>query len=282
MSAHATTSATTAEPASSAAPPVRRRRSLAKWSPGGALGITLLALFVGQLVAATTLLLGADKDPTWLDGMALILADVVTLAVIVFFARRGADHLGAATFGLRRTDPTAALGWALLAYIGYVGFTGLWLLLVGGGAEGGGGGATSAGGLSPLVVALLFVTVVVGAPIVEEIMFRGYLFAALTRWKGPWPAAIVSGALFGLAHFLVHPPAIWLPLAIMGFLLALIFWITGSLLPCIALHAANNALAMSLSLEWTWQVPLAVVGIPALLVVALAPIAKQRAPQVAA
>ena len=97
-------------------------------------------------------------------------------------------------------------------------------------------------------------------------MFRGYLFAALTRWKGPWPAAVVSGALFGLAHVLAHPPVAWLPLAVMGFLLALIFWITGSLLPCIALHAANNALVMSLSLDWTWQVPLAVIGIPALLV----------------
>lgn len=282
MSAHATTSATTAEPAAASAPPApRRRRSIAKWSPGGALGITLLALFLGQLVAAATLLVGGEKDPTWLDGATLILADVVTLAVIVFFARRGADRLGAATFGLRRTDATAALGWALLAYIGYAAFGGLWFVLVGGGEEGG-GGATSADGLSALVVLLMFAGVVIAAPIVEEIMFRGYLFAALTRWKGPWPAALISGALFGLAHFLVYPPVVWLPLAIMGFLLALVFWITGSLLPCIALHAANNALAMSLSLDWTWQVPLAVAGVPALIVVALAPIARQRAPQVAA
>ena len=112
MSAQATTSASTAEPASSAAPPARRRRrSLAEWSPGGALGITLLALVVGQPSRGAALLIGGSKDPTWLDGAVLIIADVVTLAVIVFFARRGADRLGAATFGLRRTDATAALGW---------------------------------------------------------------------------------------------------------------------------------------------------------------------------
>ena len=280
MSARASVPATTTEP-SSAAPPSRRRRSIARWSPGGALGITLLALVVGQAVAAVALLIGGEKDPTWLDGAVLIIADVVTLAVIVVFARRGADRLGAATFGLRRTDATAALGWALLAYIGYAALAGLWALLVGGGEEGG-GGATSAEGLSTLFVILMFVTVVVGAPIVEEIMFRGYLFAALTRWKGPWPAAVISGALFGLAHVLAHPPIAWPQLAVMGFLLALVFWITGSLLPCIALHAANNALVMSLSLGWTWQVPLAVVGIPALIVLALAPVARQRAPQVAA
>ena len=270
----------TADPSSTAAPP-RRRRSVARWSPGGAVGITLLAMVVGQLVAGVALLAGSAKDPTWLDGAVLIVADVVTLAVIVFFARRGADRLGPATFGLRRTDATAALGWALLAYIGYAAFAGLWAIIVGG-MEDGGGGATSAEGLSTLLVVLLFITVVVGAPIVEEIMFRGYLFAALSRWKGPWPAAVISGALFGLAHVLAHPPAAWLPLAIMGFLLALVFWITGSLLPCIALHAANNALVMSLSLEWTWQLPLAVVGIPLLIVAALAPISRQRAPQAAA
>jgi len=281
MSAHTTAPAATAEPASCTAPSTRRRRSLARWSPGGALGITLLALVVGQAVAAVALLVGSRKDPTWLDGAVLIIADLVTLAVIVFFARRGADRLGPATFGLRRTDATAALGWALLAYVGYVTFSGLWALLVGG-MEEGGGGATSAEGLSTLFVVLMFITVVVGAPIVEEIMFRGYLFAALTRWKGPWPAAVVSGALFGLAHVLAHPPAAWLPLAVMGFLLALVFWITGSLLPCIALHAANNALVMSLDLGWSWQVPLMVVGIPALIIVALRPIARQRAPQVAA
>jgi uncharacterized protein len=73
-----------------------------------------------------------------------------------------------------------------------------------------------------------------------------------------------------------------LPIAAMGFFLAFVFWTSGSLLPCIALHAANNALVLSVSLGWTWQVPLAVVGVPALALLALAPLARERAPQAAA
>jgi uncharacterized protein len=85
---------------------------------------------------------------------------------------------------------------------------------------------------------LVFAVIAVTAPIVEEIVFRGYLFGALTRWKGPWPAAVVTGVLFGAAHVAVHPPEVLLTLSVMGFALCLVFWFTGSLLPCIALHAA--------------------------------------------
>ena len=269
---------TTVEDASSAATArPRRRRRVATWKPGTALGVAVLSLLAGQAVAASTLFIGSGREPTWIDGAALVLADVATLAVILVFARRGADHLGPATFGLRRTDVTAAFGWGLLGYVGYIAFAGVWALIVGGGgAED--SGATSASGADPVVIALMFAGVAVAAPIVEEIVFRGYLFAALTRWRGPWPAAIISGLLFGLAHVLVHPPAALLPIAVMGFLLAMIFWISRSLLPCIALHAANNALVLSLSLGWTWQVPLAVIGVPAITVLALMTISARRAP----
>jgi membrane protease YdiL (CAAX protease family) len=255
-----------------------RRRSVARWSPTGAVAITFLALVTGWLVVLATFLIVGDRDVGWIDGAALVLADAATLAVIVFFARRGAEKLGPETFGLRRTDATAAFGWALLAYIAYGGFAGLWAVIVGGGDEGG-GGATSAESLGPIAIALMFLGVAITAPIVEEVAFRGYLFAALTRWRGPWLAAIVSGLFFGAAHVLVHPPAVLLPIAIMGFLLAMVFWITGSLLPCIALHAANNALVISLSVGWSWQVPIAVIGMAAIAVAIVAALSRERVPQ---
>lgn len=282
MSARATLPTGPASPTPAGAPTARgRRRAFATWKPATALGVAVLSLIAGQLVAAATLLLASGRDLTWIDGAGLVLADIATLAVILVFARRGADHLGPATFGLRKTDFAPALGWGLVAYFGYVAFAALWAIIVGTGGEGGsGGGATSATDATPIVIALMFLGVAIAAPVVEEIVFRGYLFAALTRWKGPWPAAIVSGLLFGGAHVLVHPPEVLLPLAMMGFLLAMVFWISKSLLPCIALHAANNALVLSLSLDWTWQVPLAVIGIPAITVIALMTISGRRAPAV--
>ena len=55
------------------------------------------------------------------------------------------------------------------------------------------------------MIALVIFGVAVAAPIAEEIAFRGYLFAALTTWRGPWPAALVTGLLFGAAHVAVYP-----------------------------------------------------------------------------
>ncbi len=34
----------------------------------------------------------------------------------------------------------------------------------------------------------------------------------------------------------------------------MLYQLTGSLLPCIALHAINNAIALGGDKEWTWQI----------------------------
>src|ERR671934_108205 len=103
-----------------------------------------------------------------------------------------------------------------------------------------------------------------GAPIGEEIAFRGYLFPALTRWRGPWIGAILTALAFGAAHFLVYPLVFLPALAFFGFGACLLFWFTGSLLPSICLHAINNAIAAGVLLGGSWQVPLGVLGAVAL------------------
>jgi uncharacterized protein len=100
-----------------------------------------------------------------------------------------------------------------------------------------------------LVAVCLLVTVV--APIAEEVLFRGYVFGALRNWRGPWPAAVLTGIVFGGIHAGSSPVEYLVPLAILGMLLCLVRWRTGSLLPCIALHAINNAIAFAVAEEWT-------------------------------
>ena len=58
--------------------------------------------------------------------------------------------------------------------------------------------------------------------------------------------------LFGLAHTgSVSSSQYLIPLGFLGFVLCLIRWRTGSLYPCMALHAFNNVLAFGVLLDWT-------------------------------
>ena len=96
--------------------------------------------------------------------------------------------------------------------------------------------------------------VAVVAPIAEEFFFRGFFFGALRNWKGPWPAAILTGLVFGAIHIGSAEAAFLLPLAFFGFALCLLRERTGSLYPGIALHCINNSLAFGVSQHWGWQI----------------------------
>ncbi len=109
-----------------------------------------------------------------------------------------------------------------------------------------------------LIAASIFVCVI--APIAEEFFFRGFLFGTLRTWNikiggrdvGTWLAAVVTGILFGLAHTGSAASQYLVPLAFLGFVLCIVRWKTGSLYPCIALHSANNALALGVNqLGWS-------------------------------
>jgi membrane protease YdiL (CAAX protease family) len=98
------------------------------------------------------------------------------------------------------------------------------------------------------------------APICEEFLFRGYIFRALSNLRGPWPAAIATGLLFGGVHAGSAPAADLVPLAVLGFGLCWLYRVTGSLYPCIAVHAVNNCLAFGSLESWGWQIPVLLAG----------------------
>ncbi len=104
-----------------------------------------------------------------------------------------------------------------------------------------------AGTLSVLAVCGL---VCVVAPICEEILFRGFIFRSLSNRRGPWPAALATGVLFGVVHGLSAPIVDLLPLALLGTVLCLVYQWTGSLYPCMAVHLVNNALALGSDESW--------------------------------
>jgi membrane protease YdiL (CAAX protease family) len=92
-------------------------------------------------------------------------------------------------------------------------------------------------GDTPAVVASL-AGAVVFAPLFEEIVFRGILFATLRRGMGPRLAIVTSGVVFAFAHgygALGFVDVLW-----SGVLWACAFERTGSVLPGMMAHALTN------------------------------------------
>jgi membrane protease YdiL (CAAX protease family) len=272
VTAHAdpTTRTTTTAPRAAAGP------KTARWRPPVAVGAVVLGLVAGQAAAAAIILAAGGRDAAdELTAVALLVADAIVLAIVLAFAARGAEHLTPATLGVRRTSFWPAVGWTLAIWVGISALEGLWALLVGGTSETSDEG-TQMGTAAMLVILL---AVAVTAPIVEEITFRGYLFPALIQWRGPWVAAALTAILFGAAHVASSPPAALPALAVFGFGACLLFWFTGSILPCVGLHAANNAIVVGVASDWGWQVPVALLACVTLSIVVLRPFARTMAPQ---
>lgn len=89
--------------------------------------------------------------------------------------------------------------------------------------------------------AVLFVLIGVGAPIVEELFFRGFLQPAVIRRLGPAGGIAITAVVFGAAHF---EPLQFPALAAFGGVLGYLAWRTGRLGPGIVAHMAFNALTL--------------------------------------
>jgi membrane protease YdiL (CAAX protease family) len=100
--------------------------------------------------------------------------------------------------------------------------------------------------------ALFFVFGAIGAPLSEEVLFRGYAFNALRRTlpsqRGGLAVAYLGSALlFTLPHALQVTQgaiALLIPLFLIGLALAWLMHYTGSLLPCVIAHAMNNSVGL--------------------------------------
>jgi len=102
--------------------------------------------------------------------------------------------------------------------------------------------------LSGGALVLLSVVVLVGAPVAEELFFRGFLFRALRARRSFVVSAVVSGAAFGLVHYLNGN---WILVPIMFFVGIALAWIyerRGSILAPMAAHFTFNVIGLTVIL----------------------------------
>jgi membrane protease YdiL (CAAX protease family) len=234
------------------------------WRPWTAV-LALIAGFGGAIFGALVLGVIAgvagssfSDPPGWVNLTATVVQDAALVGAALLFARTWATP-EPRQFGLRPTRVRAAAGWAVLAWLSFYLFTALFIAALGlHPSDEDLGKQLGVQGTGGLVGIAILVTVV--APFAEEFFFRGFFFTALRNWKGLWPAALITGGVFGVIHAGGSDPAYLAPLAVFGVLLCLLYARTGSLWPCIALHCANNTLAFGVSQHWTWQIPLVFAG----------------------
>lgn len=93
----------------------------------------------------------------------------------------------------------------------------------------------------PVSIAFLVLVVVVGAPVVEELFYRGLWFRSVERRFDTTVAVVGTSLLFGAIHL---QPYDLLPLALFGLLAALLVVRTGRLGPAIWAHVAFNLTAV--------------------------------------
>jgi len=261
------------EPASAAAAPAWR-----PWTAPAALFLALTVAFVfSALVFAVGAAVTGSFDATRGTKIAATAAgDLAFVFTALFFAQL-TGRPRARDFGLRPTSIRRAVGWMALAYLTLIVLGGLWLRLFDLPARDPSIDDLTVG---PAAVVATAIVVTVFAPIAEEFLFRGYIFTALRGWAGVAGAALIDGILFGAIHVDPDRPAAFLvPLALFGVLLCLLYWRTGSLYPCIALHALNNALAFGNSESWEWwQVGLLAIGALAAIAALLWPLWRRGDP----
>jgi membrane protease YdiL (CAAX protease family) len=101
-------------------------------------------------------------------------------------------------------------------------------------------------GVSALIGAVLAcIALALVGPLVEELLFRGLLTAAFRRRFGPWRTALLTSALFALAHLL---PRVIPPIFLLGLALALVYERVGSTVPGIMVHCVYNGIAVTAAL----------------------------------
>lgn len=232
------------------------------WGPLTAVLATLAIFFGAQYVVGTGLYLAlyaagwnAERIDAWLSSgnvarfIISLIVSVVTLALLYMFLRSRKAHpddIGLAPPKLK--DLLYVLNGAAIYIALYIGIVNVLAgvfpaLNTEQTQELGFTDSTSEYGLL-----LIFITLVVLPPIVEEIMVRGFLFSGLRKGFSFWPAAVFSSLLFGFAHLRGGEggSTIWIAFidtAILGVVLAYLRERTGRLWAPMGLHALKNGVA---------------------------------------
>jgi uncharacterized protein len=174
----------------------------------------------------------------------IIVSGLITLAILWLNLRSDgrSDRLGVLASS-RLSDANTLLTGAVLV-LGAMALTGAYTTYIIPGAEMQDQMKAMLNAIPPgfINTTLKFVAVAIIAPIIEEVLFRGYLQTAFTNVMNPHVAIWLAALIFALVH--MQPLAIP-ALMILGAAFGYFYHRTGSLAITIGLHVLNNSLALA-------------------------------------
>ncbi len=214
----------------------------ANWGPGMAVLGVFLAIGTGIVLASVAASFAGQEpngDPTTLANVLAQLGLVIGFLMVpmAIVAQRGAEGLRTilSRLGVRRFD-LSALKWMGATVVAYLAFAIAYTTLI---LQPEQEDIAESFGSVPVQVLLI----VFAAAISEELCFRGFLFGGLREKLPRVSAALLCGLIFGALHAVTGISAVP-PLIVFGFVLALLYEKTGSIVPGILLHMLNNSVAL--------------------------------------
>lgn len=220
------------------------------WAPDAVVQLVgvVLAAFAGgsllaQLGAAMLRAQGVSIPSLWVLLLGMVFFQGMSAAALVAFVRRQSRHLSEAFgFGSRHRSGAARVGLVAglaMLPVAYGSLAGVQALLRAAGHAAPPQETVALLTSSPSTLARLglMASSVVGAPLVEEAFFRGVLFAFVRDLGWPRVAWVGTSMLFGLVHGNL---AAWVPLTLLGLVLARIYERTGSLWAPVVAHGIFN------------------------------------------
>jgi membrane protease YdiL (CAAX protease family) len=200
------------------------------------LGAILLALWIVGLTVATLLIrrYAVGVNPGLLTAIAEL-----TLLIPVWWLAVRKHGAGWDALGFRRFDPgSLGVGCGLMLvsllfnalYSAFLAVFGLRIQV----------------DLVPIFAELsspwwLLLAGILVAPIVEELFFRGFVYAGLAERYSWRKAAVISSALFALIHLQLTAVV---PIFILGYIFAYLYHRSGSIWPAVLMHVSTNALGL--------------------------------------
>ena len=206
------------------------------------------SLLVGYLLLGV--IGGMDIEQTLLQFIYTVLVQ----GIVIVFVRWLMKRYGLTWRGIGVSKPgLRSIGWTLLGFGGYI----LAYMLIFAAVTSvisldteqrqQLGFDTDVAGVRLLLV---FISLVILPPLVEEIVFRGYLYTRLKRAFRVLPAALIISVLFSLGHLQLGSGAapLWVA-ALDTFVLSMVLvWLrekTGNIWAGVGVHALKNALAFT-------------------------------------